>query len=148
MIKYAQRRRYSQVGDVLNPSTDQNCGLLNFGVFRPSCWAAQYEKTMYDGVPRITSAPTPDAPQTLDEMTTPGAWTPEDGIRDSVSNWSANVRALMAADAEAGRWNPAGNFPVSATQLSDAVTTASNYKVPLMILGGAVGFLILLKVAK
>jgi hypothetical protein len=146
MTKYTPRRRYSQVGRLFNMSSDDSeaCGLFDFGVFKPSCWAAAYEREQYGTVPRITSAPTPEAPQTQDEMTTPGSWTPDDAIRNDIADWSARVRGQMAADAASGKWNPAGNLPVSASSVYDLTQGQG----PLLILAAAVVILILISMVK
>lgn len=103
------------MGDVLDMTRDPgtNCGLLHFGIFRPECWAQMYEEAQYGRItrPGDVAPPTPAAPQTREENTIPGAWTPEQATRAGYADYVARLRARIAADEAEGTYNPAGNFP-------------------------------------
>lgn len=102
--------RVGDFPDILNFSKDpsRNCGLLHFGIFRPDCWPDAYEDLRYGRItqPGDVGIPTPAAPRTLDQMTIPGAWTPEQAAKQGYTDWVNALRARIQADEDAGRYRP------------------------------------------
>ena len=138
------------LGDVFNMAsssdTSLDCGLFHLGIFRPECWAAAYEKAQYGFIPRVTTTPIPAAPQTQQQMTVPGAWTPDDGIGTSISTQGTQIREKNQAAIDSRDWVPSGKLPFTADDLA-------NYELPsssLLLIAGAVvvGVVVLLAMKK
>jgi hypothetical protein len=110
------------------------CAWNPLSVFSSDCWAATYEALQYGRItrPGDVQQVVPAAPQTADQMTTPGEWTPDQALDGSIADYGQRLRDQIAADVAAGNYNPAGSLPVSAQDASDWWST---YK--YWILGGA-----------
>ncbi len=79
--------------------------------------------------------PAPRAPQTADEMV---RWTPQQSF-NTAADWAAKNIARIQAAEDSGSYNPSGNLPATATQLD-------KYKWPLILGGGALALILLVKV--
>jgi hypothetical protein len=121
------------------------CAWNPLAVFDSECWASTYEALQYGRItrPGDVPAPVPAAPQTADQMTDPGAWTPEDGTGELWTAYAERLRAQIAADTAAGNYDPAGRLPASASDISNAFDLAGfwdEYKLAIIgagILGAA-----------
>lgn len=98
-----------------------------------------YQCNTYGSLPS-TGTPTIPAPQTEVQMTTPGAWTP-DQATNTGQDWAAATNANIDAAIANGGYNPAGNSPFTATWLD-------TYKWPLIIGAVGIGGLILIQAVK
>jgi hypothetical protein len=99
-----------------------------------SYFADAYECAQYGQIPQ-PAPPAIRAPQTAEEMT---GWTPEQSYNTGADWAQVNVERIQAAEAS-GAYHPAGALPATATWLYE-------WRWPLIIAGGALGLLILVKV--
>lgn len=72
---------------------------------------ALYSYVEYGKIPAPKPMPPPIAPKTEEQMTVPGAWTPEMSTPD-LQAWIAEQQAQIKAAEAAGTYNPAGNTPL------------------------------------
>lgn len=87
-----------------------------------------YQYLEYGTVPKPTPIPPPVAPKTQEQMTVPGAWTPEMTNPD-IQAWIAAQQAAIKAAEDKGTYNPEGNTPLP------SATTWDKYK--WWFIGGA-----------
>jgi len=146
---YVRRAPRSGLGTILLDPGAVNNWLREFWEYnRPSGWAKSfadaYQWLHYGNIPDPT-IPTPGAPQTIEEMTLPGGWTPAAAAARGQADWIARNQAQLIAAERSGEWIPGGRLPISATELADLT---SKYKWPLLIGAGVLGFVVVRAVAR
>lgn len=111
------KKRAQEIG-VMAPNS--GCTMGNF--FDPSLKTSDfiancYEELQYGNIPTVSQAaraggtpyPSPAAPGTQGQLTTPGAWTPEDSM--NANAYLDSVRSGIQVAEDQRTYNPAGNIP-------------------------------------
>ena len=71
-------------------------------------WVAYLKYGTVPNAPAIV--PSQAAPQTTTQLTTPGAWTPEDAAAQGLANSQAAQTALIAQAESSGSYDSSGNY--------------------------------------
>lgn len=94
--------------------------------------AAVYSWWNYGKIP-LPATPAPGAPETREEMTVGGAWTPEQAATRGQERTIEATRQRIIAAQRSGEYVPEGRLPISATEVSNWF---ERYQWPLVIAAG------------
>ena len=101
--------------NIFDDSAESDC-LKSVQSAAPGELAADiYSRIEYGTIPGPTLPAAPAAPQTQAEMTTPGAWTPDQAAAPTLPQTAADTQAAIKAAQAAGTYNPSGNLPINAS---------------------------------
>lgn len=96
--------------------------------------ADAYSKVQYGTFPQ-PAMPVIKAPQTREQMVTPGAWTPEQSAAGVIEDTTTETQRRIQAAIDSGEYNPDGNLPLDASGFQFAGVA---FVVLAALVGGAI----------